>query len=160
AVFVVVLIAGYLPFHRGDAARDRGHHAGSGVSTFLFTRWEMNDLLFMVVYRNLAPPLPQRGDPWFVVVPQTAREELRQTLIERLDAWDRASEDSDAGPWQHVSGDADTTYLLALVVMGSILLLIMLVQLGKILRCAEPLVLLRGCFTILAWGWLLSSTQN
>jgi hypothetical protein len=160
AVFVAALVAGYLPFHRGESERTDTHHAGSGAATFLFTRWEMNDLLFMIVYRNLAPPPPQRGDPWFVVVPQTTRDGLKQYLIERLDEWDRAQDDSDAGPWQHLPGDADPAYLLALTVMGSILLLILLVQIGRVARAPEPMVLLRACFTVLAWGWLLSSTQN
>jgi hypothetical protein len=160
AAFVAVLVAGYLPFQRGAAAERDGHHAGSGTATFLFTRWEMNDLFFMLVYRNLAPPLPQRGDPWFVVVPQPTREDLKQRLIDQLDDWDRVQEDSDAGPWQHLPGDADPAYLLTLGLMGSVLLAILLVQLRRIAVTSEPLVLLRGCFTILAWGWLLSSTQN
>ena len=83
AVFVAVLVAGYLPFQRGEAPTRDANHPGSGVSTFLFTRWEMNDLLFALVYRNLAAP-PQRGDPWFTLVPESTRAALNTRVLDSI----------------------------------------------------------------------------
>lgn len=146
AGFFVVLLAAYAPF-RGGATRP-GHHPGSGVATFLFTRWEMNDLLFTLVYRNLARTPPSGGDPWFVVVPDSWRDALNARFLDSISEWERLPD------------GADPAYLLALGVMVGILLLIILVQMIRIVCSSEALPLLRGCFLVLAWGWLLSSTQN
>jgi hypothetical protein len=144
--FMAVVVGGYLPFHLHPGARE-AHHAGTGVGTFLFTRWEMNDLLFMLVYRNVART-PPAGDRWFVVVPADWRESLNARLLDSL------------GEWERLPDGADPAYLLTLGIMGSVLLVICLVQIVRIWRRPEPLALLRGCFLVLAWGWLLSSTQN
>lgn len=146
ATFLAIVVAGYLPFHLHSTTRD-AHHAGTGVGTFLFTRWEMNDLLFMLVYRNVART-PPAGDAWFVIVPPAWREALNARLLDSL------------GDWERLPDGADPAYLLTLGIMGSVLLLICLIQMIQVWRQPEPRELLRACFLVLAWGWLLSSTQN
>jgi hypothetical protein len=141
-VFGVVFWLGFLPFRQPGP-----HHAGSGVGRFLFTRWEMNDLLFMVVYRNISRPLPE-GDPWFVVVSEGWRDTLNEKLLDPII------------DWEHFPEGADAAYLLAMLMMGAVVGVICLLQCVKMLRRPEPIVLLRGCFLVIAWGWLLSSTQN
>jgi hypothetical protein len=140
--FALVFWLGFQPFRQPGP-----HHAGSGMGRFLFTRWEMNDLLFMIVNRNISRPLPE-GDRWFVVVPEAWRDSFNEHFLDPIIDWEIFPEGADAG------------YLMTMLVMGLIMMAIGLVQCVQVLRRPEPLQLLRGCFLVIAWGWLLSSTQN
>lgn len=68
--FASVVLAGYVPFLAGAPRQGEGsaHSPWTGLGTFL-TRWEKNDLLFMLAHENLGPPAPGVPGRWFVLVP-------------------------------------------------------------------------------------------
>jgi hypothetical protein len=171
AALLAVMVAGYLPLcgiargERGDTGGITGqqivgpapagqeslaapgsHHPWTGLGTFLM-RWQMNDFLFMLAHENLRRPGPE-PDPWFVLVPGAWRESLhRACLAPAADAVLPASE-------------ADPAFLVAQLLMGTILLGLCLRWAWGIYKKPEPRALLQGAFLTLAWGWLLSSAQN
>ncbi len=57
----------------------------SGLSTFL-TRWEMNDLLFIIVEENLRPANTVANQPplWFAFVPNKTRVELNEFVATKI----------------------------------------------------------------------------
>lgn len=114
-----------------------------GLSTFL-TRWEMNDLLFMIVEENIRPAhhdVPQQPSLWFVVVPDAAR----QAVTGQLATW--SGQPEDRIPFL-------TTRALTAVIFG-IILIWLAWQAWR-----EPEQLPRWMFLALAWFWFLSPTQN
>lgn len=114
----------------------------SGLSTFL-TRWEMNDLLFMIVEENLRPANTVASQPplWFVIVPNKTRIVLNEFVATRIGL------DGERVP-----------FLLARFVTLSVFVLIGL-WLCRLIWL-NPSRLLEGCFLCLAWFWLLAPTQN
>lgn len=114
----------------------------SGLSTFL-TRWEMNDLLFMIVEENLRPANTVANQPplWFVFVPNKTRVELNEFVATRIGL------DGERVP-----------FLLARSVTLCVFFLIGL-WLCRLIWLV-PSRLLEGCFLCLAWFWLLAPTQN
>lgn len=149
AVFVGILVAGYLPFcgpAPGDPDRAPSHHPGSGLATFL-TQWESNDFLFVLVYHNLRQP---EADPprWFVVAPASWRTSLHERLLDPLR---EATE---------LSPRVNPAFVLSQGIMGLILLVLCLRWAGQVYRVPEPTLLLRCVFRSLVWCWLLGSAQN
>ncbi len=85
-VFCLVLFGGYAampsrPKVTGAKAAEIAEHSGfSGLETFL-RRWEMNDLLFSIVYENVRlDNAGHNGAPWYSVLPISAREHLHRAL--------------------------------------------------------------------------------
>lgn len=155
AAFGLLLMLGYLPFwHGGDTSASadevglvdrRTYHPGSGLQTFL-TRWEINDLIFMVVHENLRWPAV-RPDPWFVVVPQVGRQAIH----------DGTPED-----WtERLPAGIEPSFILTQLLLGLLLWLLCLRWAWTIYRGGgQADALLRGIFLTLAVGWLVSSAQN
>lgn len=112
----------------------------AGLAAFL-NEWEMNDLLFMLVYENLRSQegVPPERSPWFDVTPE---------------AWNA-----------HWQGDDAAAFKLTRVVT---LVVLMVIALGLAWRSAieldgSPESLrrwLKAAFLTLAWFWLLAPTQN
>jgi hypothetical protein len=146
AAFAAVIILGYLPFAGGGENKIEANSAGTGPTAFL-SEWEINDLLFMVVHRNLSAP-GQGDDHWFVVVPAGWRQALHEGVFE---PW------TESERWPE---GAIPAKLAALAVMSLILLGICAREAWRVWRQPEPAPVLAGVFRVLAWGWLLSSTQN
>lgn len=167
ALFVTLLLAGYAALPRNPALRaDPGlhpvvstsattattlsHSSFSGLGEFL-RRWEINDLLFSVVYENLRPASDDHSSParpWYVVVPTGVREGANRVLKAVAK---RISPES-----VHLN----LPFMFTQVVMGVTLL-------GLVVRMAlwrwpedGGQELLRRAFLSLAWLWFLSATQN
>ena len=71
---------GALPTRLNEAQHDATDQGSlQGLSTFL-TRWEMNDLLFMIVEENIRPIMFAPPSFWFVVVPDTVRQSVTGQL--------------------------------------------------------------------------------
>lgn len=116
----------------------------SGLSAFL-SRWEMNDLLFLIVVENLRPAnvRPDQAQPWFAVVPDSWRRWLVSPMAAAL------------------SIDCDrAAFLLARGVTAGLFLGIVAILLGKVASDDCLPRFLEAAFLTLAWFWLLSPTQN
>lgn len=155
ALFLALLVAGYfaLPRHSAWPAAPTPeapavapyHSSFSGLGEFL-RRWEMNDLLFSIVYENLRPPAP--APPWYVCVPASFRQQAQESLcaVSRSLGLDSAR--------------LNLPFLFTQLFMATVLLSICL---GLALRPWPQdgrQELLRRGFLCLAWLWFLSATQN
>ena len=157
-ICAAVVTAGYLPCLELSKTPDRatgqssisspavdGHSPWRGLGTYL-TRWQMNDLVFMVVHENLREPI-EESNHWFVVVPVARRREINQHVDSFIAGFG-------------FTGNVDPAFVATQVLMGTALM-------GLLAWCAwqtywkpAPLVLLRSSFLVLAWGWLLSSAAE
>lgn len=116
----------------------------AGLPTFL-ARWEMNDLLFMLVLENLRPD-SARGNAaaaWFVVTSDAARQALVAPVADRLGQNLRA-----------------TSFLITRGLTTIVLGLIVAVLAWRVYRSGNLETFLEACFLTLAWLWLLAPTQN
>lgn len=147
------MLAGYQLVPRGsetgEVAVASEHSSFSGLGEFL-SRWEMNALLFSIVYENVKPRDADIAahEPWYSALPTTARERLNATLGRMVGA---------AGlnlPPPRLA------FLFTQALAGAAVL---------ILTCWLTLRrwpdnsregLLRRAFLCLAWLWFLSATQN
>ena len=153
--FAVVVLTGYMALPpvskvaKAESVAAAGHSSFSGLGEFL-RRWEMNDLLFSIVYENVRVHEPEHLDqqPWYSVLPITAREHLN-SLLTRAAA---------------ISGLEIPANRLAFLFTQAL-------AAGTLfaLACALALrrwpndpraELLRRAFLCLAWLWFLSATQN
>jgi hypothetical protein len=137
-----MLISSYDHRQREQVRTQHNQVELDGLTTFL-SRWEMNDLLFMIVEENIRPvESPRNGNAyWFVIVPANWRE----SLINRL------SRDLDTIP----------SRLPFLITRGLSLACGLLLTLG--LCCVvwrTPSRLPEAIFLALAWLWFLAPTQN
>ena len=113
-----------------------------GLSTFL-TRWEMNDLLFMIVEENIRPAshVPEQPALWFVVVP----DPMRQAITKQLAI---------------LSGQPDERIsFMATRVITAMFFAAVMCWLA-LRACREPHQLPQWIFLALAWFWFLAPTQN
>lgn len=121
---------------------------GSGLATF-FRRWEINDLIFMVVVENLRPtPLVSdhvtaEQSPWFAVIPNQWRQAVVASLASRLD-----------------ETPANSAFLLARVATLAVFVMAALWLAWQAQGSAEPARWLGAAFLTLAWFWALSPTMN
>ncbi len=155
---VVVVVAGYAfligstssgelsdkPQETTATAQTQGPLAG--LTVFL-TRWQMNDLLFMVVHENLRVPTDEPQDRWFVLVPMSARHAANEHARDLLRA-------------MGIRAEVDPGFVTTQAVMGILLGAILFWQAYRTFKQPEPMVLLRGAFLVLAWAWLVTSAQN
>ncbi|MFV2069693.1 MAG: hypothetical protein ACC645_22230, partial [Pirellulales bacterium] len=114
-----------------------------GLMTFL-RRWEMNDLLFMIVRENLRPDrqLPPGERAWFSIVPAHWRAAVTEPV-------ERACGLTPAG----------AAFLVTRLLTGFVFLVIA-AWLALAPSDREPTAFLRAGFLTLAWFWLLAPTQN
>lgn len=116
--------------------------AGSGLATFL-SRWEINDLLFLVVVENLRPDAADSPPHWFVITPNS----LRTTTAEFL-----------TSTWQHPIPEA--TFLTARVITLLMFAAIVAGLLWRASRRNEDEFWLRIVFLTVAWFWVFAPTLN
>ncbi len=115
-----------------------------GLAAFV-SRWEINDLVFMVVFENLRPADPEAPTPpaWFAVVPNGCR----RTAIDP--------------PASFLGVTTDRAAFWAARGLTSVLFLLILI--GLLVRVARDPTLpqcLEAAFLTIAWFWLLAPTQN
>lgn len=119
--------------------------AGSGLATFL-SRWEINDLIFLLVVENLRPDVDSQettAPHWFVVIPNGVRE----SVAGQLSLWLQRPVPA-------------ATFLTA----RALTLLCFGIVLASLLRKAviqdSNEVWLRTMFLTLAWFWAFAPTLN
>ncbi len=116
--------------------------AGSGLATFL-SRWEINDLLFLVIVENLRPDAVDAPPYWFVITPNSLRTTTAEFLSSTL---------------RHPIPEA--TFLTARIIT---LLLFAAIAAGLLWRAScrnEDEFWLRTVFLTIAWFWVLAPTLN
>ncbi|MCI0743991.1 MAG: hypothetical protein L0Y58_01170 [Verrucomicrobia subdivision 3 bacterium] len=169
SVLVGVLVVGYATLPGGAdrrasafsaSLRESGttntEHAATDPGTFAglarFIRgWEMNDLLFSLVYENIRRPASEPGArpaPWYAAVPGSARERFHTVLTNLL---------------RHAGMDLtelNVPFLIAQVLTGLSVLAIALWTALHHWPEDRGEELLRLAFLCLAWLWFLSATQN
>ncbi len=98
-----------------------------------FKRWEMNDLIFMVVLENLRPQagVEPSAKPWFVIVP---------------DAWTQAV--------------ANSSFLVARAITGGMFGLLACWLAWRAAGQDDPQAWCRAAMLTLAWFWFTCPTQN
>lgn len=142
-LFASVSAACLLPMRTADHTETQDP---SGLTTFL-SRWEMNDLLFMLVLENTSHTneIAQTDQtvvaPWFVVIPDFLRSSLHGRVGQLLG---------------HPSWL--TPFLLSRMITTMVLAAIVIKACHDLLRDAS--CVLETCFVSIAWFWMLSPTQN
>ena len=127
----------------------QGHDAFEGLREF-FSRWEVNDLLFALVRENLGERLVESDRPndRHSFPPGSRARSSTSPLSAILDVLGVPPE------------NVDVPFLIAQIVVGTILLLI----LGRLALTPwpdrDPAALPRRVFFSLAWLWFLAPTQN
>ncbi len=155
AVFALVVLGGYVvlpPTSKApqiEAVAKTEHSSFSGLGEFL-RRWEINDLLFSVVYENVRLRSEEHASqvPWYSVMPSSVRERLNAALVKTV---------SLAG--FDVPSNRLAFLLTQTLAAGTLLLVTVTLALR---RWPDDLraTLLQRSFLCLAWLWFLSATQN
>ncbi|GAB4133760.1 MAG: hypothetical protein Kow0040_16520 [Thermogutta sp.] len=119
-------------------------HRTTGLAAFL-RRWEMNDLLFMLVAENLKPAkdVPADRRAWFSVVPERWKERYVAAVAGLLGR-----------------PESEIPFLTARLITMTAFLAILTVLTYRVRTSEIPAQWLRAAFLIIAWFWLLSPTQN
>jgi hypothetical protein len=115
-----------------------------GVSTFL-RRFEMNDLIFLVVVENLKPTadLPPGRTAWFSFVPESVRQSLVTAVSPRFGV-----------------AEAEAPFLLTRTLTGIAFLALACWFAWRAARESDIASVCEAGFLTLAWFWLLCPTQN
>lgn len=116
----------------------------SGIAEF-FSRWEMNDFLFLIVIENIRPRadhLPHRN-AWFAVLPDSWRTAIVSTV-------------SKAFSISH----GRSAFLVSRVLTSIAFLAIAAFLVWKAVGSDSVHAVPEAAFLTLAWLWLLSPTQN
>lgn len=141
------------------APPETGIDKTAGLAAFL-SRWEMNDLIFMVTLENLRDQsqMEYKNRAWFAFMPEGFSPAI-------LRVWRNVL--SRIFPSMANESDQLVSFLLARTITGG---LFMLIALWLAYRTTENRVqtsagsltagLARGAFLTLAWFWLLAPTQN
>lgn len=155
AAFALVVLGGFalLPpvskAPKADTVATADHSSFSGLGEFL-RRWEMNDLLFSIVYENVRLRSPEHAgqEPWYSAVPSAARERLNAALEKTVS----------------LTGLDVPANRLAFLLTQALAAGTLLVLAGALASRRWPddprETLLRRAFLCLAWLWFLSATQN
>ena len=116
----------------------------SGLRAF-FTRWKMNDFLFLIINENLDPSAPVSRQPWFAVVPDRFRIAIVSPVME--------AQGTDA---------ASAAFLTSRAVTLTIFGVLTLYWSWSLWRAdkIEDARFLEVAFLTQAWFWLLTPTQN
>ena len=155
AAFALVVLGGFAllpPVSRApktEAVATAEHSNFSGLGEFL-RRWEMNDLLFSIVYENVRLRSADNGsvEPWYSVLPATAREHLNSTLARMA-----------GGVWLDFPASRLAFLFTQALVAATVLALACWLALRRWPDDPRE-TLLRRAFLCLAWLWFLSATQN
>ena len=125
--------------HVSNVSNDTLH----GLSVFL-TRWEMNDLLFMILEENIRPEGAIAGQPplWFALTPNSFRKDVIAFAERRFKVTEERA------PFLLTRG------LTSLLFIG-IVLWFCYHMLTRKDRCTVEVA-----FLTIAWFWVLSPTQN
>jgi len=153
-VFALVVIGGYAalpPIAKAattESAAGSEHSSLSGLGEFL-RRWEMNDLLFSLVYENVRlRSAESRHEPWYSLMPVTIRERLNATLARMT-----------ASAGLDVPATRLAFLFTQVLAAGTVFSLACWLALRR--WPDDPREeLLRRAFLCLAWLWFLSATQN
>ncbi len=127
-------------------------HATAGLWEFL-KRWEMNDLIFMLVVENLRPQseVAQEQRPWFVFLPESWSQGILRCWSQGI-----AHLGKRFGEDLYLS-----SFLLARTLTGLVFLIL---AIGFAWRATRPEAsarnFLEAGFLTIAWFWLLAPTQN
>ncbi|RMF43150.1 MAG: hypothetical protein D6753_05970 [Planctomycetota bacterium] len=115
-----------------------------GLRAFL-SRWQMNDLFFMVIEENVRPASARLAavTPWFAVTTDRFRASVAEWVAEFS-----GLEPERAGFW------------IARAITGGMLVIIAVVLTVRLPPTDSPRVLLAAAGLTLAWLWMLSPTQN
>lgn len=116
----------------------------TGLAAFV-SRWEINDLVFMVVLENLRPVDPEAhaATAWFAIVPNAWRWSAIGPLAGRLGV------DTDRAAFWATRG-----------LTGLVFFLVLLPLLFRVAREPSLPRFLEAAFLTIAWFWLLAPTQN
>ncbi|MEQ8836424.1 MAG: hypothetical protein RID07_06430 [Lacipirellulaceae bacterium] len=132
---------------------DASVESKDGISAFL-RRWEMNDLLFMVVRENLMPQamIAPEKTPWFSFIPDSWSNEI-------LDQYWLIKLGNAGNPRPKENGPL--SFELARLVTGLVTLTIACVLAWRAARPnGERENVVRAAFLSIAWFWLLFPAQN
>ncbi len=116
--------------------------APSGLATFL-SRWEINDLLFLVTVENLRPDSVDTRPHWFVIAPNSWRTSTAQALSHTLQR--------PIPQATFLTARAITLLIFAAIVAG-------LLWRASCVNTDD--VWLRTVFLTVAWFWALAPTLN
>ncbi|WP_146505785.1 hypothetical protein [Rubinisphaera italica] len=123
--------------------------AESGLVTFL-SRWEINDLFFMVIVENLRPDIDfstltdsTSRSHWFVIIPQSLRLQIASQLSAILQC-----------------PIPEATFLAARAITLIIFMSIVAILLRRAVQNNNRMYWLRVSFLTIAWFWALSPTLN
>ncbi len=155
AAFALVVLGGFalLPpvskAPKTEAVATAEHSSFSGLGEFL-RRWEMNDLLFSIVYENIRLRSADNGshEPWYSVLPATAREHLNSTLARLA-----------GGIGLDLPASRLAFLFTQVLAAGTVLVFAGWLALRRWPHDPRE-ALLRRAFLCLAWLWFLSATQN
>lgn len=153
--FALVVLGGFalLPPNSqvptADAVAPAEHSIFSGLSEFL-RRWEMNDLLFSIVYENVRLRSADSGshEPWYSVLPATTREHFNSTLARLA-----------GGVGLDIPASRLAFLFTQALAAATVFALACLLALRRWPDDPREEVL-RRTFLCLAWLWFLSATQN
>lgn len=147
-VFLVgswLVMAPMLPSSIPDrAAAGKAQQPGPSSGLAIFAKyWEMNDFLFLIGVENLKPTQPDRPGAWFVVLPNS----WRQQMVD----WGATT-----FGWKRKLVPFLLTRFLTAAIFGIVAL-----GLARWARREDtPLIWLQAAFLTIAWFWLLGPTQN
>ncbi len=137
----------------------------AGIQAF-FKRWEMNDLLFMIVLENLRPQADVVSEirPWFVAIP----DEWSKVLVlcfASLENWVQTLFGDKAPPpenstLEEVPDLTGASFLLARVITGSFMGCLACWLAWRAAAETAPHAWCRAAMLTLAWFWLTCPTQN
>ncbi len=115
-----------------------------GMKTFL-RRWEMNDLIFLVLVENLKPMHKVAADhvAWFSVAPEAWRVSLNKRVAEVFGVEMR-----------------EAPFFTARAITAAVFLVVAIALAWRAARTSNPTNLCEAGFLTLAWFWLLCPTQN
>ena len=156
---VVAAAENELPPAPGDnppTAKSARVDSTAGISAFL-SRWEMNDLAFMLIVEHLRPNdhYQNRYRPWFVI----CKDETSKAIVDRWIALIQPTYER-----LGLEMPNDPAFLLTRVVTAFMVLLIALFLAWTASprpdRPDDATRWLRAAFMTLAWFWLLAPTQN
>jgi len=142
------IFADYRKEQLSDQASQQQTESTAGLQAFM-TRWQINDWMFSAVNENLLPDSQRRSPvPWFVVIPNSWRETLTDSL--------KVNQDDS----QKNSLSVMNSFLIARAITLAVWGLIVITLLGSLWREPTSKRLVHQIFLVLAWFWLLAPTQN
>ena len=128
----------------------------AGIRAFL-RRWEMNDLVFMVVLENLRPQtdVEPHKKPWFVLMPAATARSILTGWAATNDWLMRSSTVLDSP-----GAIKSSSFSLARLLTGSVFGILACWLAWRAAGQGDPLTWCRAAMLMIAWFWLTCPTQN